>query len=250
MSDFSTGKFKGLSKSQLPTVKANNLNDDDWQVAGIPLGDGNFWIYQDRNTRIEFGMNEVEIDINRFSRSHDNVQIFDNPKHLFLTKSGFEPGSNGLLGFTCNMKSKIINGDLQDYKDCFCAFNVLDFGSALVFDIVSNGRKVWVIYERLHIPGLTTIEESFTKIIPINLAVSPDAILECGVIYDRINDSAEYYIDGKIIFRVERVPVKIDRLQTGFGIITLHPIENGRSVSCKGQGGRGVWGGFAVWRTK
>ena len=108
MSDYSTGKFKGLSKSQLPTVKANNLNDDEWQVAGVPLGDGNFWIYQDRNARIEFGMDEVEIDINRFSRSHDNVQIFDNPKHLFLAKSGFEPGSNGLLGFTCNMKSKIL----------------------------------------------------------------------------------------------------------------------------------------------
>ena len=241
-------RFDGVKPTPIPLVSAGKFNDGEWQLAGVPLGDGNFWMYEDRNARIMTGNDNIGIDIPRFSHSHDQVQIFDNPKQLYLTKSGYELGQGGLLGFSCRMNGAIVNGDLSDYRDGFCAFNVLDFASAMVFDIVSNGRKNWAIYERLLIPGLTTESDAFTHLIPLERATSPDQFLECTVIYDRNIDRAEYYIDDKLVYRADDVPVKIDRLQTGFGIITLHPIENGKSVSCRGQGARGTWGGFAVWR--
>lgn len=241
-------RLDGVAPRSIPLSKKGQLNDSDWQLAGVPLGDGNFWMYQDRKARIRLGNDEIEINIPRFSAHHDQVQIFDNPKQLYLTKSGYEPGPAGLLGFSCRMKAEISNGDLSDYRDGFCAFNVLDFASAMVFDIVSNGRKIWAIYERLFIPGLTTPEQAFTNVVPVKRETSPDEFLQCMVIYDGIKDRAEYYVDGQLVYSAENVPVKIEKLQTGFGIITLHPIENGKSVSCKGQGGRGNWGGFAFFR--
>jgi hypothetical protein len=248
MSDSLMEKIIGNKKLPIPLVSGGKLNDSDWQLAGVPLGDGNFWMYRDNNARVIFSGDTAEIDIPRFSTSHDQVPMFDNPKQLYLTKGQYEPGPKGLIGFVCKMKSEIVNGDLRDYRDGFGAFNVLDFGSAMVFDIVSNGHKVWIIYERLFIPGVTAPEEAFTKVIDIGLDTAPDKIMECAVIYDRNGDRAEYYIDGKMVYRVEKVPVKVDRFQTGFGIITLHPIENGKSVSCKGQGGRGSWAGFNIYR--
>jgi hypothetical protein len=247
MSDNLIELLKGTTPTSIRVVQLGQLNAYCWQLAGVPLGDGKYWMYQDRNAWIKLIEDGIEIEIQKFSNSHDQVQIFDNPKHLYLTTDGYEPGPGGLVGFACTMKAAITNGNLEDYRDGFCAFNALDFGSGMVFDIVSNGHKIWAIYERLLIPGLTSSEQAFTNVIPIDRLTSAEETLHCAIIYDRNNDIAEYYIAGEMIGRAENIPVKVDKLQTGFGIITLHPIENGKSVSCRGQGGRGVWGGFEVF---
>src|SRR3989304_3120329 len=117
-------RFDGIKPTSIPLVSSGKLNDREWQLAGVPLGDGTFWMYEDRNARIMTGKDEIEIDIPQFSHFHDQVQIFDNPKQLYLTKSGFEAGTGGLLGFSCRMKAAVQNGNPKDYRDGFCAFNV------------------------------------------------------------------------------------------------------------------------------
>jgi|WetSurMetagenome_2_1015567.scaffolds.fasta_scaffold45223_3 hypothetical protein len=236
-----------LAKTGLPLAQSGNLNSDIWQLAGIPLGDGNFWIYQDKNARILLDNNAINIDIARFSASHDAVQIFDNPKQLYLTKQEYSPGHHGIIGFSCRMQTELLNGNPQDFRDGFGAFNVLDFRTGMVFDIVANGSKAWVIYERLLIPGVTVAEQAFTHVILIDGIKQSGNYLDCSVIYNRNADSTEYYIDGVLVYRAEQIPAKVDCLQAGFGIITLHPIDNGKSVSCKGQGAKGSWSDFAYY---
>jgi hypothetical protein len=224
----------------------NRLNDENWQVAGVPLGDGNYWMYEDSKSQISLGEDSVTIDIPEFSRSHDAIQIFDNPKQLYLTKMGFQPGPKGVLAFSCWMRAKIINTNLKDYRDGFCAFNVLDFSTGMVFDIVSNGSQIWIIYERLLIPGLISEKEAFTNVIPIKWPASPDQILDCSVVYDQIENRVRYYLNQTLVHVADKIPIKISELYSGFGLITLHPIENGKSVSCRGQGGIGIWSRFEV----
>ena len=236
-----------MAKYELPLIINGSLNLDLWHLAGVPLGDGNFWMYQDRNSLISMGDGEFTIAIQRFSASHDAVQIFDNPKQLYLTKKEYQPGARGILGFSCTMRTELLKGNTQDYRDGFGAFNVLDFRTGMVFDIVTNGTKAWVIYERLFIPGVTTPQEAFTHVIPIDRYKVGNSPLCCSVVYNRNADSTEYYIDGILVHRAEKIPVKVDFLQTGFGIITLHPIENGKSVSCKGQGAKGTWSDFECY---
>ena len=237
-----------LSKSPLTLAANGQLKADIWQMAGIPLGDGKFWMYQDNNAIVKAANDNVDIEIPQFSAHNDQVQILDNPKQLYLTNSAYEPGQAGIIAFSCQMGAEIFKADTKDYRDGFCAFNVLDFASAMVFDIVSNGTRVWAIYERLFIPGATTEKEAFTEVIPLVYTVRPNKAVVCTVVYNRQTDKTDYYLDQKLVFTADSIPVKVDRLQTGFGIITLHPIANGKSVSCRGQGGRGNWSDFAVYR--
>jgi len=223
---------------------SSELNEQAWTVAGVPLGNGNFWMYRDNNAKVSFGDNSVMLDIRPFSLNHDQVQIFDNPKMLYLTKNSFGPGRQSKIGFSCRMSGQIVNGDTADYRDGFAAFNVLDFSTGMVFDMVTNGHKIWAIYERLFMPGVTTPEQAFTNMIRIDKPTSSDNELECAIEYDRAGDTAKYYLNRQLVYQADDLPVKIDSLHTGFGIITLHPIENGRSVSCKGQGGIGSWSDF------
>ncbi len=240
--------LQGMNSEPLQLADGKGLNSALWQVAGIPLGNDRFWLYDDKNAVLAIENDGVTIDIPRFSLSHDQVQIFDNPKYLILTKSSFSPNERGVIAFSCRMKAKISGGDPQDHRDGFAAFNVLDFNSAMVFDIISNGYRLWVIYERLLVPGMTTPEQAFTEVIPIERPLRPDAELDCTIIYDRRRNSAKYYIDGTLVHAVDDVPVAIEELQTGFGLITLQPIAGGKSTSCRGQGGRGHWREFKIWR--
>jgi len=240
--------LQGLAPERLQLTDRKALNSNLWQVAGIPLGNGRFWRYEDKNAVLDIGDDGVTIDIPRFSLSHDQVQIFDNPKYLVLTKSAFPPNERGVVAFSCRMKAEIKGGDPQDYRDGFAAFNVLDFNSAMVFDIISNGHRRWVIYERLLVPGMTTPEQAFTEVIPIEQPLGPNDEFECTIVYDRLRNSAKYYIDETLVHTANDVPVAIETLQTGFGLITLHPIANGKSTSCRGQGATGHWREFKVWR--
>lgn len=240
-----TGKGEPLKLVENSMLAASSdLNGQAWTIAGVPLGNGDFWMYRDDNAKITFGENSVRLDIRPFSLSHDQVQIFDNPKMLYLTKSGFAPGPRGKIGFSCRLSGQIVNGDTSDYRDGFAAFNVLDFATGMVFDMVTNGHKIWAIYERLFMPGVTTPDQAFTNMIPIRVPTTPYDQLECAIEYNRADDTVKYYLNRELVYQGDNLPTKIDSLHTGFGFITLHPIENGKSISCRGQGGIGSWSDF------
>jgi len=186
----------------------------------------------------------MSLEIDEFSLCHNNVQMFDNPKHLYLTKESTTPGESGNCMFAAMMQPYGFTGDKDDYRDGFCAFNVLDFKTGMVFDIISNGYHIWIIYERLLIPGLVPEQDAFTKVIEIDRPVHPGEVLQCAVIYNQVDDTAEYFVNYEPVYKAESVPVKIESLQTGFGIITLHDIVEGKSDSCRGQGVSGLWGAF------
>ncbi len=248
MNDNKTKLRANAKAVPIPLASGHELNSDQWMIAGVPLGDGKFWMYQDKNAKVLLEGDQLSMDINPFSSSHDQIQFFDNPKQLYLTKSSFEPGTDGIIGFSCNMRASINGGNIDDHRDGFGSFNVLDFATGMVLDIITNGHKVWVIYERLFMPGVTTLEQAFTEVIPVDYAVKQNDFLKCLVVYERNNNAAQFFLDDKLIFTAENIPVKIQSLQTGFGFITLLPITDGHSVSCKGQGGTGTWGGFTYIR--
>lgn len=219
-------------------------SEDKWQVAAVPLGQDEFWFYRDDNATVSCGENRCTIDIPMFTKQHSQVQIFDNPKHLFLATRAWETG-NGPLSFSTTM-SAAVDGHPNDYRDGFASFNVLDFASAMVFDIVSNGSHLWAIYERLLMPGVTTEEEAFTEVVDLGVDTSPEHIHELKITYSAAANSVAYSVDGKEPLVRDNIPVPISQLTTGFGLITLHPIQDGESVSCQGQGGIGSWGAFSV----
>lgn len=239
---------KSTEDIALPLTEGNDFNARIWEIARVPLGNDQYWFYRDRNAQTEFRNNELRLKIIPFSSSNDQVQIFDNPKHLYLTQTSFSTGSQGRILFSCQMAADMVDGNPDDYRDGFASFNVLDFGTGMVFDIISSGKKYWAIYERLYMPGITTEKEAFTTVIPIESMDSGKDPLDCAIEYDQKADTVRYYLNSHLVYEATEIPVKVRALQTGFGIITLHPIQDGRSVSCHGQGGWGVWSNFKVSR--
>jgi len=211
------------------------LDAERWQVGAIPLGDGEYWHYRDDNAKVECGGGHCRIEIPRFSMHHDQVQILDNPKYLYMATYSW-PTSYGVAVFKTRLAGQV-TGDPDDYRDGFASFNVLDLNTGMVFDIATNGTHVWAIYERLLIPGVTTPGEAFTEAIDLKVETEPLREHVLQVTYDRAGGRVHYAVDGRERAMRENLPVVVQQLTAGFGLITLQPITDGKSISCKGQGG-------------
>ena len=130
------------------------LDPAKWAPLSIPLPDGSTWTTVEPQARRIVGGGTLRLRIEPFTRCHDEVQIFDNPKELWLSSTAFPLPPRGRLRFSVEMAVETFGGDPHDYRDGFAAFNVLDMATGMVFDHAATSRHLYSIYERLLVPGV------------------------------------------------------------------------------------------------
>ncbi|MCH7471533.1 hypothetical protein IIA79_01075 [bacterium] len=218
------------------------MDPERWEV-GQMVQDGQVvWTWRDRNLQVQVEAGCIELSIPVFSLYHDEVGIFDNPKALYFSKKHW-PIAEKPVSFKTTLAAEF-SGNTTDYKDGFASFHVLDFNTGTVLDVIANGNRLWAIRERLPVPGLASPVEPFIEVIDLGVESSPMQAHEVEIEYDPHTTEARWSVDGVERLRKD-VPMDPREVFIALGLLTLHPQENGKSVSCKGQGGRGRWG--AIW---
>lgn len=219
---------------------APRLDPNKWTVAAFPLGNGEFWRWEEPQAEVKTGDGKLEITVNPYTRFHNQVQIFDNPKHLILGTQSFKVPEQGRISFSFKMGAITHNGNPDDFREGFASFNVLDFASGMVFDFIATSSRVGVIYERLLMPGITSPQEAFTEIIEV-APNRPGALFAGRIDYSVESNRVDFWLNTELVATQSNIPAKPSNLIIGMGLITLKPIENGKSVSLNGQGGTGLW---------
>jgi len=217
-----------------------SYDDVTWDIARAPLGDGTFWEWAEPRAEVRVAGGEFSLKVEKYTRMNDVIQIFDNPKHLFLADRRFKLKQGVITRFSINMSADRFNSKTDDWREGFASFNVLDFNSAMVFDWIATDREFLSIYERLFVPGQTTTNEAFTEVKPHGRG-GPEMFRRAEIEIFGLGESVRWLLDGEEVRREDGIPANVDEVQVGLGLITLTPIENGRSVSCQGQGGLGRW---------
>jgi Family of unknown function (DUF6081) len=201
------------------------------------------WVWRDENLQPVVGGGRCALDIPVFSLSHDTVGIFDNPKVLYCTKKLWDT-SGGALSFRTRLGG-IFNGDDKDYRDGFACFHVLDFVTGTVMDVATSGRKFWAIFERLPIPGLVSPVEPFIDFHDLGVDTEPGHMHDVELWYDPATATGRWLVDGEVKLELH-VPMRPQSVFLSLGVLTLWPQVDGKSVSCKGQGGTGLFGPVEV----
>jgi hypothetical protein len=211
-----------------------------WSPAGFPDGQGGTWTWAEPGAQASVRDGWLELAVPRFTRSHGQVQIFDNPKHLLACSAPVAVPEGGLVVET-EMAATLHNGDPSDWGNGFASINLMDFEHGLVLDGLANGARTAILFERLHIPGMIPLEQSFTTIAD-GPASKPGQVHAYRFEVDPIARRVEGFIDGRAVLDWRNVPARINSFTLGFGLITLQPIRDGRSTSLKGQGATGRLG--------
>ena len=68
------------------------------------------------------------------------------------------------------------------------------------------------------------------------LETAPERWHAYQVLIDRQQARIEAHVDGHLLFRTRDLPAVPERIKLGMGILTLMPLADGQSTSCRGQG--------------
>jgi Family of unknown function (DUF6081) len=233
-----------LNVARYDSFDGPTLDPNLWQPLVTPQADGTDWVYLEPDARTNVADGAVEIAIDRFSRSHDTAQSPDNAKHLLMSTQAFPVPAGRTVTLEIEMAGRKLNGSPDDHRDGFITFNVFDLESLLVFDVINTGTRTLSVYERLAVPGLVDGEDAFTYVVDSALCgvrTSPEEYQHCAITLDAAAGSVRFTVDGKLIYLVPSLPVIPKQLNVGMGLMTLLPIQDGRSVSVRGQGMVGRW---------
>jgi hypothetical protein len=235
--------------------RTKDLDTSKWVKARLPLGDDQFWEYYDPNTVVTTGNGRCEIAVNPFSRSHDAIQIADNPKTLFASAQPLTVGEAETLTVSARVGAEGRFNRRDDIFDAFVTFNLFDFESGVVIDFLLNGHLIYALYERLYMPGYTDENTALVREANLPVRATPRQLYECAMSYDRKKDVAEWRLEGELVYRVPNIPVKINQFFLGMGLMTLKPIAAAfpyyfpKSTSLHGQGVTGIWSEMKVGTT-
>ena len=229
-------------------MSKGTVDPSKWKILSFPMGNGETWTWEEPKARIEPKKGGLAITVDPFTRKHDQVHMFDDPKHLYGSTKSFPVSPERVTVFEVEMGCETYRSNADDLRDAFAGFILMDFSTGMIFDFVTTGRKIGAIYERLLIPGVTDEKTAFTYLIESPFAgirTEPGRMHHYQVKIDVPRRRAEWLVDGRSFFKAEGVPVEPKEMMLGFGLFTLKSVDPVKgSTSVHGQGATGIWRNF------
>jgi len=229
-------------------MSKGKVDSSKWTVMSFPMGNGQNWKWEEPNAKLTDRNGGLALTIDPFTRKHDTVHMFDDPKQLYGSTKTFPVSANQVTVFEVEMGCETHRSNADDLRDAFAGFILMDFSSGMIFDFVSTGKKIGAIYERLLIPGVTDDKTAFTYLIesPFSgVGTEPGKLHHYKVRIDAAKRRAEWLADGKTFFKAEGIPAVPKEMMIGWGLFTLNPVDPVKgSRSVHGQGATGIWKNF------
>jgi hypothetical protein len=195
------------------------------------------------------GEDAITVDASRFDPGID-FSVYDHLKYIRISGDSFSMPEKGSLEFSVDITAhtigtdtdRVIEGCYLDQPFAFwdgasaCArpyaqkvlegqqagvvLNMINFETGQLFDWFVSENKVFALIERLPsnvtdpqdlIPGEVGLDKAYTQIIK-EATITPRASHNVAIRYTRGNGQSyvEYFLDGKIFARVDRVGVPLD----------------------------------------
>jgi hypothetical protein len=209
-----------------------------WTPARLPLPTGGEHLALDPNAELAVGEGEVRVTIPRFSLAHS-------AKYLVFSTRGFELPPDRLATFAVEMAVANIGGEPADYRRGMASFAVFDLAvSKRVFAVDGTSTRVFAMHEQVapsdagelfyHVieSPYEDFDDDFTRLRPVEITL------------DRSSSTAAWRVEGHKVYEAHTyVP---EHVHIGFGIWTMLPDRDGRSISLDGQGLDARWRRFRV----
>ena len=219
-------------------LRGPDLDAARWIQARLPLPAGGEHIALDPNAELAVGQGEVRVAIPRFSLAHS-------AKYLVFSTRQFELSPDRPATFAVDLAVQNIGGEPADYRRGMAAFHVFDPDvSTRVFAVDGTSTRVFAMHEQVGL-GRGGSGERFYHVIESPYEDFDDDFTRfraCEITLDRSRSTAAWRVDGSKVYEVQTfIP---ERVLIGFGIWTMLPERDRRSVH--GQGMNARWRGFRV----
>lgn len=225
--------------------------DAPWETGGFALPDGTRWEYREPNAVILVRNGWLQVAAVPFTRRHDRVQILDNAKHMYFSKERFLVPEGGRITFEISVSAQTFGTEPGNLYDGYVSWNLLDLETGWAFDFFTGGDRVATVFGRLPFPGAVIPETGEARAFCMfheldEVPTRQGQVHAYRITYDQGAGTVEFAADGQVVDRYARVPDRIGGFTAALGLMTEIDIQEGRSVSCHGQGVIGRWSPMRV----
>jgi hypothetical protein len=223
----------------------------NWVPAAFPMANGGLWIYQEPDAVVVVQNDRLRVAALPFTRSHDQVQFFDNAKHMYFSTRTFEAPKNGRLTVEWEMSAFVQGTKDDDLYDGYVSFHLMDLAAGVAIDVFTANRVLATVYARLPFPGSNAPRREsgpryFSLFDEFSGLTEPGQSHRYAIVYDRGEATLEWFMDGALLKKETKVP-DFGASVIALGMMTEKDLVPGKgSVSCHGQGAIATWSGIRV----
>jgi hypothetical protein len=223
----------------------------NWVPAAFPMANGGLWVYQEPDAVVVVQNDRLRVAAVPFTRSHDEVQFFDNAKHMYFSTRTFEAPKNGRLTVEWQMSSHVLHTKDDDLYDGYVSFHLMDLAAGVAIDVFTANRMLATVYARLPFPGANAPKREsgpryFSLFDEYRDITEPGQLHRYAIVYDRGEATLEWLMDGKRLKQETKVP-DFGASILALGMMTEKDLVPGKgSVSCHGQGAIATWSDIRI----
>ena len=119
-------------------MSKNTVDSSKWKIMSFPMGNGENWTWAEPRARLEAKSGGLALTIDPFTRKHDTIHIFDDPKQLYGSTRNFPISNTGITTFEVEMGAEAYRSNPDDLRDGFAGFILMDFTTGMIFDFVTT----------------------------------------------------------------------------------------------------------------
>lgn len=221
-------------------------SDAAWVPASFPAPDGGLWVYQEPDAVVTLQNDTLSVAAVPYTRQHDQVQFFDNAKHMYFSTRPLAAPEGGRLTLEWELAARIIGGRPGDLYDAFVSFHLMDLGRGVACNFFVGDDTFATVHAHLPFPGANAPKRSagpryFAWFEEHRGRIAPGAFHRYAIRYDRAAGELAWSLDGEEVKRQGDVG-ELGPFILAMGLMTEKDIVPGKgSVSCHGQGAIGKW---------
>lgn len=217
-----------------------------WVPASFPTPEGPPWVYQEPNAVVVVQNGGLSVAAVPFTRSHDQVQFFDNAKHMYFSTGQYGAPEGGRLTLEWRQSARVVGGRPGDLYDGFVSFHLMDLARGVALNFFVGSDVLATVYAQLPFPGTVAPPRPagpryFAWFEELEGRSAPGELHRYAIAYDRAAGTVTWSMDGDVLKHQEGV-AELGPFNLALGLMTEKDIDPSKgSVSCHGQGAAGTW---------
>jgi hypothetical protein len=132
----------------------------EWVPASFAMPGGGSWVYQEPSAAVIVQNGGLSVSAMPFTRSHDQVQFFDNAKHMYFSTRTFGAPEGGRLTLEWELAARVLGARPGDLYDGFVSFHLMDLARGVALNFFVGGDQFATVYAQLPFPGATAPERA------------------------------------------------------------------------------------------
>jgi len=124
-------------------MSKGRVDPSKWKILSFPMGNGENWVWEEPKAKITSRNGGLALTVDPFTRKHDKIHMFDDPKQLYASTRTFPVSLDQVTVFGADMGAETYRSNAEDLQDAFAGFNVMDLATGMIFDFITTGKKDW-----------------------------------------------------------------------------------------------------------